>query len=566
MIGRARRQLPGARRRASNGKPLRRSASVLVLVVSLIGVLPAIAAPGDVLTEYGGDGTHEIPQTGGPHWIGAMAVRPTGEAILTGSSIGAGSGEQSFWVAEVAADGLSRMDAFAIGLAAPHEFGTAISLQPDGSFYVAGERGAVGGSDTDMFVAAFDAAGNLDPDFGLALPGAADGTTVLSAPGTERTTSVFADGSSIVVGGWRDTAGFPGIAARLQPTGAIDPSFGNLGVADLAWTGYESYDLIETTVWPTSGANYLAIGMFSSGEDGGVASMVVSDTGVGAAPQLVFAGAVMAYDSIPLEDGTVAVATQSFSEVLGSVLHLTKVGADGSVVWMAPGVAVGALFGPAVALAELRDGSLAVATSKYEFDGAAEIQPYSVHHYSADGTHFGELVGSLDVGPLIGDSIAYAAGRSAVDGGLLVTSVTNPVDEDSISGDLAVTKFVGDESGRFTDDDGNVHETNIEAIAAKGITKGCNPPQNHRFCPNGNITRGQMAAFLVRALGLTDDGGGDLFVDDNNSIFEADIDKLRTAGITKGCNPPENDRFCPDEPVRRDQMASFMARAFAIGM
>jgi hypothetical protein len=71
-----------------------------------------------------------------------------------------------------------------------------------------------------------------------------------------------------------------------------------------------------------------------------------------------------------------------------------------------------------------------------------------------------------------------------------------------------------------------------------------------------------MAAFLVRALGLTDDGGGDRFVDDNDSIFEGDIDRLGTAGITKGCNPPKNDRFCPNDRVSRAQMASFLARAF----
>ncbi len=33
------------------------------------------------------------------------------------------------------------------------------------------------------------------------------------------------------------------------------------------------------------------------------------------------------------------------------------------------------------------------------------------------------------------------------------------------------------------------------------ITKGCNPPVNDQFCPNSNVTRGQMAAFLHRALG-----------------------------------------------------------------
>ena len=115
--------------------------------------------------------------------------------------------------------------------------------------------------------------------------------------------------------------------------------------------------------------------------------------------------------------------------------------------------------------------------------------------------------------------------------------------------------------GTFTDDDGNTHEGNIEAIAAAGITKGCNPPVNDLYCPSDPVTRGQMAAFLVRALHLTDDGGGNTFTDDDGSIFEADIAKLAAAGITKGCNPPANDQYCPDDPVLRDQMASFLARA-----
>lgn len=38
-------------------------------------------------------------------------------------------------------------------------------------------------------------------------------------------------------------------------------------------------------------------------------------------------------------------------------------------------------------------------------------------------------------------------------------------------------------------------------LAAEGITQGCNPPLNDRFCPDKSVTRGQMAAFLARALG-----------------------------------------------------------------
>jgi hypothetical protein len=114
--------------------------------------------------------------------------------------------------------------------------------------------------------------------------------------------------------------------------------------------------------------------------------------------------------------------------------------------------------------------------------------------------------------------------------------------------------------GTFVDDDGNVHEANIEAIANAGITLGCNPPTNDRYCPDSAVTRGQMAAFLVRALHLTATGDKD-FIDDNDSVFETDIEKLAEAGITLGCNPPDNTRFCPDSAVTRGQMAAFLVRA-----
>jgi len=71
-----------------------------------------------------------------------------------------------------------------------------------------------------------------------------------------------------------------------------------------------------------------------------------------------------------------------------------------------------------------------------------------------------------------------------------------------------------------------------------------------------------MAAFFARAFGWSDDGGGDLFIDDDNSTFNQPIDLMGTAGVTKGCNPPKNDRFCPDDFVTRGQMAAFFERAW----
>jgi len=115
--------------------------------------------------------------------------------------------------------------------------------------------------------------------------------------------------------------------------------------------------------------------------------------------------------------------------------------------------------------------------------------------------------------------------------------------------------------GTFVDDNGSIHEADIEAIAAAGITRGCNPPTNDRYCPDASVTRGEMAAFVVRALDLPG-SSSDFFNDDAGSIFEADINSLATAGITRGCNPPTNDQFCPDAAVTREQMAAFLVRAF----
>ena len=97
----------------------------------------------------------------------------------------------------------------------------------------------------------------------------------------------------------------------------------------------------------------------------------------------------------------------------------------------------------------------------------------------------------------------------------------------------------------------------VERLAELEVTGGCasDPP---RYCPERAVSRAQTASFLVRAFGLeraepagfTDTGG----------THETNIDALAAAGITKGCksDPP---RFCPDQAVSRAQMAAFLVRA-----
>ncbi len=112
---------------------------------------------------------------------------------------------------------------------------------------------------------------------------------------------------------------------------------------------------------------------------------------------------------------------------------------------------------------------------------------------------------------------------------------------------------------RFSDDGGSVHEANINALAAAGITLGCTATE---FCPNDEVSRAQMASFIIRATGLTDGLGADLFTDDDGSVHEDNIDRLATAGITLGCSAG---RFCPSDPVIRAHMAAFLFRAIGEG-
>ena len=111
--------------------------------------------------------------------------------------------------------------------------------------------------------------------------------------------------------------------------------------------------------------------------------------------------------------------------------------------------------------------------------------------------------------------------------------------------------------GTFSDDDGSVHEANIELISAADITRGCAPRQ---FCPSAVVSRAQLASFLDRALQLPATAA-DYFQDDEGNVHEAAINRVAAMGVTSGCGP---DRFCPDATVSRAQMASLVARGFGI--
>jgi hypothetical protein len=97
----------------------------------------------------------------------------------------------------------------------------------------------------------------------------------------------------------------------------------------------------------------------------------------------------------------------------------------------------------------------------------------------------------------------------------------------------------------------------IEWIADQGITDGC---AANLYCPSRSVSRAQMASFLARALDLPP-SRTDFFADDDGSPHEPDINRAAAAGVTGGCGTA---RYCPNAPVNRAQMASFLVRAFEL--
>lgn len=198
--------------------------------------------------------------------------------------------------------------------------------------------------------------------------------------------------------------------------------------------------------------------------------------------------------------------------------------------------------------------------ARFDGVGRIDIREFSVREIESD--YDPELFADVDPDSVHATSIAWVKATG-------LTLGCNPPENTRFCPDDPVTReqmatFLArflelppSQADAFTDDDGSVHEQNIDAIAVEGITRGCNPPDNTRFCPRQEVTREQMAAFLTRALSLGP-ADGDYFDDDAGSIFEDAINRMATAGLAAGCG---TNRFCPSRAVTRAQMATFLYRA-----
>ena len=103
----------------------------------------------------------------------------------------------------------------------------------------------------------------------------------------------------------------------------------------------------------------------------------------------------------------------------------------------------------------------------------------------------------------------------------------------------------------------------IEQLFHDGITAGCSASPM-LYCPSANVTRDQMAVFLLRAEHgpsyVPPAATGTVFADvPANAPFAAFIEQLAAEGITAGCG---GGNYCPGSPVTRSNMAVFLVRTF----
>jgi hypothetical protein len=104
----------------------------------------------------------------------------------------------------------------------------------------------------------------------------------------------------------------------------------------------------------------------------------------------------------------------------------------------------------------------------------------------------------------------------------------------------------------------------IEELARFGVTGGCG---NGNFCPGANVLRQEMAVFVLRTAepGFVPPACGTPVFSDvpASSPYCRWIEELVRRGVVAGCG---GGKFCPDEPVTREQMAVFIVLTYGLGI
>lgn len=102
---------------------------------------------------------------------------------------------------------------------------------------------------------------------------------------------------------------------------------------------------------------------------------------------------------------------------------------------------------------------------------------------------------------------------------------------------------------------GTTHADSIEALVAARVVSGY---QDGTFRPEQAVTRAQMASFLAGALALSTDRSGSFVDVTPGAPHASNIEAIAAEGITAGCG--DGTGFCPADPVQRGQLTTFLYR------
>ena len=108
----------------------------------------------------------------------------------------------------------------------------------------------------------------------------------------------------------------------------------------------------------------------------------------------------------------------------------------------------------------------------------------------------------------------------------------------------------------------------IEEFYGTGMTTGCasNPM---RYCPERQVTRAEMAVFVLRAMHGADYQPPAVTVSSFSDVPVAGkewmmpwMEQFYAEGLTTGCKQVPTLQYCPEQSVTRAEMATFLDRAF----
>ncbi|MDP9405264.1 MAG: M36 family metallopeptidase, partial [Actinomycetota bacterium] len=118
---------------------------------------------------------------------------------------------------------------------------------------------------------------------------------------------------------------------------------------------------------------------------------------------------------------------------------------------------------------------------------------------------------------------------------------------------------------RDRDEVRQVHVRNVDCVIFTKIATGTRRGGEKFYEPRADVTRGQMASFIVNALvaaghddRLRSGGGAPEFSDIRNDTHRRNINRLARSGIVNGTG---DGRFSPKATVSREQMATFLVQA-----